>query len=170
MTGPAAERLTHRAFRLLSYGRINSYGLSALAPKLAPMAECRAVLTYLQVWGRLAMGGCSRGCPRCRAAAPAARPARPPTGLACGARSLPLQAILGFLLPALVHAILETHLFLRHQQQRRRAGVAGEAGWQAAVYTSLAGLLEVLTWPQAVLALGVLLSICFDLSLLASGA
>lgn len=89
--------------------------------------------------------------------APPGRPPRP-------------QATLGFLLPALGHVALEARLFTRHQQQRRRAGLAGESGCQAAVYHSLEGLLEVLAWPQAVLAVGILLSISWDLSLLAATA
>lgn len=171
MAGPAAERLTHRAFTLLSYGRIHSFGLNATVPKLSPMAECQAVLTYLQVGARRVVLGSRRAPCRVARSPPCCRPCHPPCRAA--ARSPPPQVVLGFLLPAIVHAMLETRLFTQHQQQRRRAGLAGESGWQAtqaAVYRSLAGLLEVLAWPQAMLALGVLLSICFDLSLLAAGA
>lgn len=99
-------------------------------------------------------------CRPCNATGLVSRRGRP--ALPCS--SAP-QASLGFLLPALVHATLEVRLFARHQQQRRRTSLAAEAGWQAAVYESLAGLLDVLAWPQAVLAVGVLLSICFYLSL-----
>lgn len=79
-----------------------------------------------------------------------------------------LQVALGFLLPALVHAALECRLFARHQRERRRAGLPPERGLQAAAYEAAAGLLGALSWPQALLALGIALSVAFDLSLLAA--
>ena len=101
--------------------------------------------------------GVARGC---RPGLCPTRPPRPPPAA---------QLVLGFLLPALGHAWLEARMFARHQRERRRAGLPPESGCQAAVYTSLGGLLEALAWPQALLALGILLSIFFDLSLLAAG-
>ena len=88
----------------------------------------------------------------------------------CTAVLTHLHIVLGFLLPAMAQMAAETRQFAEHQRERRECGLPPEKGMEAALHSALDGLLEVLFWPQALLALWMLAGISFDLALLGAGA
>lgn len=49
-----------------------------------------------------------------------------------------LQLCLGFCLPLIAQAVLESRMFRQHQRQRREEGLLHERGWQAAMYEGIA--------------------------------
>lgn len=150
---PAAQRVAHAVFELLDAP------LRAVAPPdwvavaLPPGAECTALLTFQQA-SRPAMFVA-----RCM---PAQSGVHSPSSHCADAplQHLPpaVQLAIGFVLPALTQAALEARAFQEHQLQRKRAGLAPEAGWQAALYRWIAEVSEPFrTDPILALCLAVLL-------------
>ena len=73
-------------------------------------------------------------------------------------------------MPALAQAVLESRLFQRHRQERRREGLPPETGLQAAMYACVHEAWAALDTPLRLVALCLLLGALFDASLLLDAA
>lgn len=81
------------------------------------------------------------------------------SGAECRAVLAYCQLVLGVAAPALAQACLEARLFAEHAEQRARAGLPPERGWQAALCRAVHGVVGDLDWLTAATLLWVLLGV-----------
>jgi len=79
-----------------------------------------------------------------------------------------IQLLLGFAIPTIIQAGLESRLYLQHRRQRLRSGLPLEAGWQARLYSLLADVFVNENLVVTLLFLWVLLGAAWEAALLLS--
>lgn len=84
---------------------------------------------------------------------------------ACRAVLTYLQLALALAAPTAVQAGIEARLWMWHAEERRRAGLPPERGWQAAFYSRISSLLDGLDWPYLAVLGWVALGVLYELAM-----